>query len=169
MRSASGTTSTAATVGAIDSTEPPTGRPSLIAAIRSLGPGATLAAAGALAIPISLLLPWYGITFTSLSQTGLGAFGFAHLALVLTAGAALVLIARCARGYQLPRPLDEGVLLALAGAWASLLVGYLMLDRPDELASSPRIGLRLGIFLALGGSIALLLGGLRLRRERPAR
>ena len=112
-----------------------------------------------------MLFPWYGIEFSSgLSQTGLDTFGVGQLALLFTVGAALYLIARCASGYELPRPLREGSLLAVAGAWAAILVGYLMLDKP-EISGHPNIHLRYGIFVALGGSLALLLGGLRLRRD----
>jgi hypothetical protein len=133
---------------------------------RSLPPPARLAALGALAVPGSMLFPWYGIEFSSgLSQTGLDSFGLGQLALLLTVGAALYLIARCARGYELPRPLREGSLLAVAGAWSAVLVGYLMLDKP-EIPGHPTIHLRYGIFVALGGSLALLLGGLRLRRDQ---
>jgi hypothetical protein len=132
---------------------------------RSLPPPARLAALGALAVPGSMLFPWYGIEFSSgLSQTGLDSFGLGQLALLLTVGAAIYLIARCASGYELPRPLREGSLLALAGGWSAVLVGYLMLDKP-EIPGHPTIHLRYGIFVALGGSLALLLGGLRLRRD----
>jgi hypothetical protein len=113
-----------------------------------------------------MLFPWYGTEFSSgLSQTGLDSFGIGQLALLLTVGAALYLIARCASEYELPRPLREGSLLAVAGGWSAVLVGYLMLDRPDEISGFTDIHLRYGIFVALGGSLALLLGGLRLRRD----
>ncbi|MEK6272272.1 MAG: hypothetical protein AABM42_06450 [Actinomycetota bacterium] len=138
---------------------------------RSLPPPARLAALGALAVPGSMLFPWYGIEFSSgLSHTGLDSFGLGQLALLLTVGAALYLIVRCASEYELPRPLREGSLLAVAGAWSAVLVGYLMLDRPDSISADSisvhtDIHLRYGIFVALGGSLALLLGGLRLRRD----
>jgi len=137
---------------------------------RSLPAPAKLAALGALAVPGSMLFPWYGIQFgPGLSQTGLDSFGLGQLALLITVGAAVYLIARCASGYELPRPLREGSLLALAGAWSAVLVGYLMLDRPDTISIHTNIytdiHLRYGIFVALGGSLALLLGGLRLRRD----
>ena len=133
---------------------------------RSLPPPARLAALGALAVPGSMLFPWYGIEFgPGLSKTGFDSFGLGQLALLLTMGAALYLIARCAGGYELPRPLREGTLLAVAGAWAAVLVGYLMLDKPDQISGYTGIHLRYGIFVALGGSLALLVGGLRLRRD----
>ena len=47
--------------------------------------------------------PWYGIQFgPGLSQAGLDSFGLANLALLLTVGAAIFLIVRCAGGYELP-------------------------------------------------------------------
>ncbi len=133
---------------------------------RSLPPPARLAALGALSVPGSMLFPWYGIEFSSgLSLTGFDSFGLGQLALLITVGAALFLIARCAAGYELPRPLREGSLLAVAGGWTAVLVGYLMLDKPDAISDRTGIHLRYGIFVALGGSLALLLGGLRLRRD----
>ena len=133
---------------------------------RSLHPPARLAASGALVVVGSMLFPWYGIQFgPGPSQTGLDSFGPGQIALLLTVGAALYLIARCATGYELPRPLNEGGLLAAAGAWASVLVAYLMIDRPDAIAGHTEIHLRYGIFVALGGALALLVGGLRLRRN----
>jgi hypothetical protein len=133
---------------------------------RSLPPPARLATVGALAIPGSMLFPWYGIQFgPGLSQTGFDSLGLGELALLLTAGAAILLIARGATGYSLPRPLTQGALLAIAGLWAILLVAYLMIDRPDEISGHTHIHLRYGIFVGMGGAIALLLGGLRLRRD----
>jgi hypothetical protein len=122
---------------------------------------------GALVVVASLLLPWYGIRFSGgLSVTGLSTFGFAHAALLLTVGGAVVLVAHRLAGRTLPRPLDRGTLIAIAGAWAALLVGYLMADRPDELAGSTSIGLRLGTFVAMGGALIVFSAGVRLRRER---
>ena len=70
---------------------------------RSLPPPARLATLGALAVPGSMLFPWYGIEFSSgLSQTGLDSFGLGQLALLITVGAALYLIVRGAGGYELP-------------------------------------------------------------------
>jgi hypothetical protein len=133
---------------------------------RSLPPPARLAATGALAVAGSMLFPWYGIEFSSgLSQTGFDSFGLGQLALLLTIGAALYVLVRSATGHELPRPLRQGSLLAVAGAWSAVLVGYLMLDRPNEISGFTHIHLRYGIFVALGGSLAMLIGGLRLRRD----
>jgi hypothetical protein len=136
---------------------------------RSLPPPARLATVGALAVLGSMLMPWYGIQFgPGLSQTGFDSLGLGQLAVVLTCGAVLYLVIRCAAGYRPPRPLSEGGLLAVAGVWAALLVAYLMIDRPDEIAGHTHIHLRYGIFVAMGGAVAMLVGGLRLRRDKTA-
>jgi hypothetical protein len=133
---------------------------------RGLRPAERVAALGALACAGSLLLPWYGIElelFNGFSQTGLEAFTFAHAALALTAAAALVLIVRCGAGYLPPRPLSEGGALVVAGVWAALIVAYLAIDRPDEIAGFGHVRLRYGLFVALAGAAAMVSGGLRLR------
>lgn len=130
----------------------------------SLAPAARLATVGALAIPVSMLLPWYGIPLTGgLAKSGFDSFGMGQLALLLTVAATLYLIVRCLRGYVPPRPLSEGGLVAAGGVWCALLVGYLMLDRPDRIAHFTEIKLRYGIFIALGGAVTMIVGGLRLR------
>jgi hypothetical protein len=129
---------------------------------RSLPAPARLAVVGALTVPLSMLFPWYstGVGPLGLSKTGFDSFGLGQLALLLTVGAALYLVFRCATGYEPPRPLHEGSLLAAAGVWSALLIAYLMLDHPDDLDH-----LRYGIFIALGGALAVTVGGLRLRRD----
>jgi hypothetical protein len=131
-------------------------------------PGARLAAVGALIVIASLFMPWYAVQlvlFKAISESALSAFGAATAALVLTTGAALYLITRAARGYRLPRPLSVGAVLALAGAWSAALVLVLIADRPDEILGLRRVELRFGVFVALAGAIALVAGGLRMRRN----
>jgi hypothetical protein len=136
---------------------------------RGLRPPERFCVLGALVVAGSLLLPWYDVAFTHISRTALDKFGFAHVALLLTVGSAVLLILRSTRGYVLPRPLSEGVLLAVGGVWAALLVTYLLLDRPEQLEGSTKVGLRMGGFVALGGAVALIVGGLRVRRDAQRR
>jgi hypothetical protein len=132
-----------------------------------LRPAARVAALGAMAAGASLLFPWYGIElelFGGFSQTGLEAFNFAHAAILVTAAGSLGLIALCGAGYYPPRPLSEGALLIVAGAWIAVLVAYLALDRPEQIAGFDQVRLRYGLFVALGGAAAIVLGGARLRQ-----
>jgi hypothetical protein len=135
--------------------------------LRSLAAHERLAVAGAAIVIASLFLPWYGVTLAGgLVKTAIGTFGLIEAALLLTVGSSVLLILRCASGYKLPRPLHEGTLLALAGAWSALLIGYRVIDRPDfEIAGAGPVGLRYGIFVALVGAALMVVGGLRKRRE----
>jgi hypothetical protein len=129
-------------------------------------PAEQLAAVGAVIVLGSLLLPWYGLKLIAhLTKTGLDSFGWGHAALVLTAGSALFLLSVSARGYRLPRPLAEGPLLMLAGAWCALLGVYLILDRPDNF-DPLKVTLRFGIFVPFIGAAAMVLGGLGVGRVR---
>lgn len=135
----------------------------LVGRLRVLDPDERLALAGCTVIVVSLLLPWYGVTIAGgLVKTGLSSFGFAQLALLLTVASALLLIERSSRGEPLPRPLREGTLLIAAGAWAAILIGFRIADRPD-LGLGP-VGLRYGVFVALAGAAMIVIAGARRRR-----
>lgn len=139
----------------------------LMARWTGLRPAERIAALGAALVVGSLLFPWYGIElelFSGFSQTGVEAFNFGHAALVATAAPALVLVWRCAGSYRPPRPLSEGGLLITAGVWAGLLVAYLAVDRPEQIAGFATVRLRYGIFVAIGGAAVMFLGGLRMRQ-----
>jgi hypothetical protein len=124
----------------------------------------------ALALLVSIggfALPWYRADFPqSYSQTGVEAFGFAAAALLITVSAALLLIVQSGRGRHPPLPLHEGTLLAVAGIWSALIVGFLMLDRPplDLGGFTTDYGLGFGLFVELGAAAVLAVAGMRLRR-----
>jgi hypothetical protein len=130
-----------------------------------------MAALGALAMPISLLFPWYGFKLGSpISATAVDSFNFAHAALLLTAGSVLMLLART-RERRLPRPLSVGGLLIAAGVWSGVILAYLYADPPDELVDIATIGgvrIRYGAFVATGAAVAMIVGGLRARQEEAA-
>ena len=145
------------------------GSPSTDHRRRPLSPAERIVGAGAIAVCASLLFPWYGLAFSrGLSVTGLDRFGFAHAALLITVGAAVFLVAREGSGRTLPRPLRAAELVAVAGTWAALLCFFLIADRPDELGGRAEVQLRYGICVALGGCLAIVVGGLRMRTERSA-
>jgi hypothetical protein len=176
MRSASGTTSTPATVvaGSSDPEQAPPAQaepPGWLQAIAALQPSERLAGLGALVCAGSTLLPWYRAPVEELGKSAWGAFGFALLALLITVGAALVLLMRVGRGRRPPLPLHEGTLLAAAGIWAGLLTVWMIFDRPEfDLAGfEQEYRLGYGAFVSLGGAALLTLAGLRIRRWEPER
>ena len=62
---------------------------------------------------------------------------------------------REAAGRRLARPLRAAELVDGRRLWAALLTVYLMLDRPDELGDVTAVDLPFGIFVALGGCLAI--------------
>jgi hypothetical protein len=144
----------------------------LARALPSLGRYERIAALGALTCLASLALPWYHVRFANrFEKSGLGSFGFAEAALIITVLAALFLLVQVGRGRRPPMPLHEGTLLAVAGTWAAVIVGFLMLDRPSATIFDFPIdyGLSYGIFFALGGAATLALTGLRIRHTELGR
>ena len=146
--------------------EPGSQPPSWWRAVAVLDRMERLAGLGALILIVSTPLSWYRAPIGGLVKTGWGNFGWAEAALLLTAGAALGLLAQVGRGRRPPMPLHEGTLLAAAGVWSALIVVYLMFDRPQfELAGfNQDYSLAWGIFVALGGAVVLIVAGLRIRR-----
>jgi hypothetical protein len=169
-------TSTPATVGDSSSERaqrppPPTEAPGWLQALAALQPSERLAGLGALICAASTLLPWYRAPVEDLGKTPWGAFGFSLLALLITVGAALVLLMRVGRGHRPPLPLHEGTLLATAGVWAGLVTLFMIFDRPEfDLAGfEQEYRLTYGAFVALGGAALLTMAGIRIRRWEPGR
>jgi len=145
--------------------------PGWLRAIVGLQRSERLAFLGALICLAATLLPWYRAPVEDLARSGWGDFGFTLAALLLTVGAALVLLLRSGRGRRPPMPLHEGTLLAVAGIWAALIIVFAMFDRPEfELDDFSReYSLGYGIFASLGGAVLLTVAGLRIRRVEMAR
>ena len=145
--------------------------PGWLLAIVGLQRSERLAFLGVLICLGATLLPWYRAPVEDLARSGWGDFGFTLAALLLTMGAALVLLLRVGRGRRPPLPLHEGTLLAGAGIWAGLIIVFAMFDRPEFGLGdfSREYSLGYGIFVTLGGAVLLTVAGLRIRRVEIAR
>jgi hypothetical protein len=134
-----------------------------------------IAAAAAIGLFVSMLLPWYTKTGIFLAKTGaktaggnftaFGAFSFVEAAVLLVSVFVLGVLFSRAEGRAFHLPGGDGTIIMLAGAWAALLIFYRMLDKPG-LHSSGVIyteGITWGIFVALFVAIILAYAGWRMR------
>jgi hypothetical protein len=128
-----------------------------------------LAGLAAVALVLSLLLPWYEQSFISDGQvkqhnlSAFGAFTFVEAAVLLVALAILFLVwARSQRkGFHLPG--GDGMAITIAGGWAALLLVWRLFDKPGIQGAGATIGIQWGMFGALLAAGALIAAGLRVR------
>ncbi len=149
----------------------------IASAWRAMHSDQRLAAAAALGLFVTMLLPWYTNTGifvvkgTSVPRTAngsfsaFGAFSFVEAAVLLVCVFVLgVLFARAEdRAFHLPG--GDGTVIMLAGAWAAILIFYRMLDKPGLHNSGVLYteGITWGIFVALFVALALSYAGWRMR------
>jgi hypothetical protein len=151
----------------------------------ALAPEQRIAALAALALWISMFLPWYGKSVTepvsgslraaAYKLTAFGAFSFVEAAVLLVASGVLALLFARAERRAFHLPGGDGGVIFVAGGWTALLIFYRMLDKPGTTGNAQltaTIGLQWGIFVAMAAAIGLGYAGARLRvahRPEPTR
>jgi hypothetical protein len=155
----------------------------IVRAWNMLEPEQRLAALAALALWVTMLLPWYVDTIsivpakgsaqvTRETLTAFGSFSFVEAAVLLvSAGVLALLFARAERrAFHLPG--GDGFIITAGGVWTAILIFYRMLDTPHASVSASRVvtdvGLKWGIFLALIAALGLAYAGVRVKAaHRP--
>jgi hypothetical protein len=141
--------------------------------------GLLLSAFGAIALAVSVFLPWYGVRVTV--HAGLGAISARQFTIVsaqqVLGGLNLVLLALAVLAVLdallplartgAPVPAGAGGSVVLLGAVASVLVLYRIIDPPIVAVNAGALSLRAGPWLALLASLAMMLGGVWPRRVHP--
>jgi len=157
----------------------------VVAAWGHLEAAQRLAAYAALAMVVTMFLPWYSKSVTAIVTQGKeqslasrdqglsawAAFSFVEAATLLVAASVLVLLFRRGEGRAFHLPGGDGTVIAAAGGWAAFLIFYRLLDQPAGETTgtlTTSYGLRWGIFFALGAAIFLASAGLRLRAAHLA-
>lgn len=141
---------------------------------RGLDGDQRLAGLAALALLVTLFLPWYQATVvepgpktTTPTFSAFGVFSFVEAAIFLVSlGVFVLLFARGEKkGFHLPG--GDGTVIFAAGAWAALLLLWRVFDRPDiERAASE--GITWGFFFAFLAAGALAASGWKIRAaHRP--
>jgi hypothetical protein len=150
----------------------------IASATRTLNADQQLAGLAALALLLSMLLPWYeksivgprGDRFVSDTVSAFGAVSFVEAAVCLVSAGVLVLLFTRAerRAYELPG--GDGTVILGAGLWAALLIFWRVFDRPDVAGDGGTVGIQWGFFVAFVAAGALASAGWRMRQhERSAK
>ena len=142
----------------------------IVEAWRQLDTQQKVAAAAAIALILSLALPWFRLTGpdpisgakTSSTVTGFGCFTFLEGSIVLVAIAVLWMLFARGEERAFHLPCGDGSIVALAGAWClGLLTWRIVLYPPRDGGFDPKVDW--GVMVSMAAS-ALLLGiGLRMR------
>jgi hypothetical protein len=144
---------------------------SLVDDARRLPREQQLAGGAALALFVTMFLPWYQEThfdkgrYVHDSLNAFQVFTWVEAAVLLVAGSVLFLLwARAQkRGFHLPG--GDGFVVMLAGGWIVLLLVWRLFDKPS-LAGD--VGIDWGIFVALLAAGTLTWAGVRMRAaHRP--
>lgn len=135
------------------------------------------AAAGAVALFVTMFLPWYRVTGLLLngrgqgvtvhdSRTAIGVFTFVEASVLLVAIAVLWLLFARAEAKAFHLPFGDGNVIFAAGVWVCLLVFWRFFDKPSlsvGKSAAGTIDLNWGIFVALLAGLYLAVSGQRLR------
>jgi hypothetical protein len=143
---------------------------------RALSSEQRLVAVAALALLLSMLLPWYQETgFANVNnrleriddaKSAFGVYSFVEAAIfVVVAGVLALMWARAERkAFHLPG--GDGTVIMGAGLWVMFLIFYRQLDKPDsrrEGLVQTSVGVQWGIFIAFLLGALLAYAGYRIR------
>jgi hypothetical protein len=149
---------------------------------RALGREQRVTAAAALALWITMFLPWYsesglelgksGVRTAGISMTAWGAFSWVEAAVLLVSIAVLWLLFARGEGRAFHLPGGDGFVVMVAGGWTTLLIIYRMFDKQSTKtvpgAGAITTGIEWGIFFALFAAIWLTWTGISMRRIHRA-
>jgi hypothetical protein len=139
-----------------------------------------LAAAAAVALFVTMFLPWYQqnavITaaksepLVSRNLNAFQVFSFVEAAVLLVAVAVLFLLYARAEGRDFRLPGGDGAVVLAAGVWTALLLVLRLFDKPGitQHGVAANVGIQWGIFFALAAAGLLAYSGSRMRAaQRP--
>jgi hypothetical protein len=146
----------------------------LSGAWRTLAPENRLAAGAALALFVTMLLPWYqqnavvsgrGEPLVSQDLSAFQVFSFVEAAVLLVAVGVLVLLFARAEGRAFHLPGGDGTVVMGAGVWIVLLLVWRLFDKPGITTRgvAANVGIQWGIFFALAAAGLLTYAGSRMR------
>ncbi|HEX5308484.1 MAG TPA: hypothetical protein VFW38_05315 [Solirubrobacteraceae bacterium] len=128
-----------------------------------------LAAGAAVALLVTMFLPWYELqsldrktgAINSHSISAFGDVSFVEAAVFLVAAGVLALLFARAERRDFHMPGSDGTVVMVAGGWATLLIFYRVFSRPD--GHGYPVGIEWGFFLAFVAAGLLTWAGWRMR------
>ncbi|HEY3959478.1 MAG TPA: hypothetical protein VGL68_03110 [Solirubrobacteraceae bacterium] len=142
---------------------------------RALGPERRLAGGAALALFVTMLLPWYQqnavvdeprtAPLQSRNLNAFQVFSFVEAAVLLVAVAVLYLLYARSEGREFHLPGGDGAVVFTAGIWTALLLVLRLFDKPgiNSHGIAANVGVQWGIFFALAAAGLLAYAGSRMR------
>jgi hypothetical protein len=135
----------------------------------ALAPEQRIAAVAALALLVTMFLPWYELQSLdrktgAINSSSISAFGdvsFVEAAVFLVAAGVIALLFARAERKDFHMPGTDGAVVMVAGGWATLLIFYRVFSRPA--GHGYPVGIQWGFFLAFVASGALTYAGWRMR------
>lgn len=140
----------------------------------ALAPEQRIAAIAALALLVTMFLPWYDLqslnrksgAINSHSISAFGDVSFVEAAVFLVAAGVIALLFARAERRDFHMPGSDGAIVMIAGGWATLLIFYRVFSRPA--GHGYPVGIQWGFFLAFVAAGGLAYAGWRLRAvEKP--
>jgi len=134
-----------------------------------LEPEQRLAAVAAVALLVTMFLPWYELqalnrktgVINSHSISAFGDVSFVEAAVFLVAAGVLALLFARGERHDFHMPGSDGAVVMIAGGWATLLIFYRVFSRPD--GHGYPVGIQWGFFLAFVAAGLLTYAGWRMR------
>jgi hypothetical protein len=146
---------------------------SLVGTLRGLPPESRVVGGAATALALSLVLPWYQVSYFAQvggrvrtagdSRSALEVFSWVEAAVLLVALSVLYLVWARAQRRAFHLPGGDGVVVSVAGGWALALLVWRLFDKPGIADPGATIGIQWGIFGALLAAGALIGAGARVR------
>jgi hypothetical protein len=135
----------------------------------ALSPEQRIAAVAAVALLVTMFLPWYELQSVNrktnaISSSSISAFGdvsFVEAAVFLVAAGVIALLFARAERKDFHMPGSDGAIVMVAGGWATLLIFYRVFSRPA--GHGYPVGIQWGFFLAFVAAGALTYAGWRMR------
>jgi hypothetical protein len=146
----------------------------MTAAWRELTGHQRRAGAAAIALALTLLLPWYRTSYPEVvggrllaahdNRSAFGVFSWVEAAVLLVAAAVVYLLWARAQRRAFHLPGGDGWAVTIAGGWALFLLVWRLFDKPA--VERGTIGVQWGLFVAMGAAAVVMAAGQRMRAAR---